>query len=111
MRLPAPRTPTPDGFPCTVPVGSQLPSRFPGTVSCSEPGCEWLHVGLSWQLCGQRPLTVAHEQSCICLFISFMHYPWIATCQCICMYIAVHTRENLYKYIYIHTQRRRWYRL
>ena len=62
-----PRAPTPDGFRCTVPAGSWPQGWFPGTACCSKLGCEQLHAGLSWQLCSQRPLTVAHDQSCICL--------------------------------------------
>lgn len=69
LRLPAPAHPMPtqDGFPRTVPVRSQPRGWLPGTARCPKPGCERLHAGLRWQRGGQRPLTVAHDQSCICL--------------------------------------------
>lgn len=73
-------------------------------------GCLLLEAGLRAAPRGTELATLRPKASDCCTcpvlhlpFISFMHYPWIATCQCICMYIAVHNGENLYKYIYIHT--------
>lgn len=76
------------------------PHAHPASLSCSVAssfwGCHRLEAGLraaprGTATEGLRALRVAGPAP----FISLTHCPWIATCQCICMYIAVHTGESL----------------
>lgn len=75
------------------------PHAHPASLSCSVAssfwGCHRLEAGLraaprGTATEGLRALRVAGPAP----FISLTHCPWIATCQCICMYIAVHTGES-----------------